>query len=70
MIESDNTVIPSGEFILGQNIRKKGEDIKKGKIIIKMRRKIRIIDLGFLSSIGLEKVKVFKKIKCWNFFNR
>ena len=61
-IESDNTVIPSGEFILGQNIRKKGEDIKKGKIIIKMRRKIRIVDLGFLSSIGLEKVKVFKKL--------
>ena len=53
--ESNNIVIPSGDFFLGQNIRKKGEDIKKGKIIIKMRRKIRIIDLGFLSSIGLKK---------------
>ena len=60
--ESNNIVIPSGDFFLGQNIRKKGEDIKKGKIIIKMRRKIRIIDLGFLSSIGLKKVKVFKKL--------
>ncbi len=60
--ESNNIVIPSGDFFLGQNIRKKGEDIKKGKIIIKMGRKIRIIDLGFLSSIGLKKVKVFKKL--------
>ena len=58
----ENKVTPSGDFFLGQNIRKKGEDIKKGEIIIKMRRKIRIIDLGFLSSIGLKKVKVFRKL--------
>ena len=61
-IELENKVTPSGDFFLGQNIRKKGEDIKKGEIIIKMRRKIRIIDLGFLSSIGLKKVKVFRKL--------
>ena len=47
---------------MGQNIRKKGEDIKKGKIIIKMRRKIRIIDLGFLSSIGLKKSQGLQKL--------
>ena len=47
----------------GDNIRKKGEDIKKNKIVFKKGRKIRTVDLTQLSSLGLKKIKVFRKIK-------
>ena len=47
----------------GDNVRKKGEDIKKNKIAFKKGRKIRTVDLTQLSSLGLKKVKVFRKIK-------
>ena len=47
----------------GANIRLMGEDIKKGKVIMKKGEKIRPVDLGFISSIGINKLKVYKKIK-------
>ena len=47
----------------GANIRLMGEDIKKGKIIMKKGSKIRPVDLGFISSIGINKFSVYKKIK-------
>ena len=47
----------------GANIRLMGEDIKKGKVIMKKGEKIRPVDLGFISSIGINKLKVYKKVK-------
>ncbi|MAI29205.1 MAG: hypothetical protein CMP38_03250 [Rickettsiales bacterium] len=47
----------------GDNIRKKGEDIKINQVAFKKGRKIRTVDLTQLSSLGLKKIKVFKKIK-------
>ena len=47
----------------GDNIRKKGEDIKKNKIAFKKGRKIRTVDLAQLSSLGLKKVEVYKRIR-------
>ncbi len=47
----------------GDNIRKKGEDIKKNQVAFRKGRKIRTVDLTQLSSLGLKKIKVFKKIK-------
>ena len=47
----------------GDNLRKKGEDIKKNQVAFKKGRKIRTVDLTQLSSLGLKKIKVFKKIK-------
>ena len=47
----------------GDNVRKKGEDIKKNQIAFKKGRKIRTVDLTQLSTLGLKKIKVFKKIK-------
>ena len=49
-------------FFKGQNIRKRGEDIKNGEIILEKGRKIRVVDLGFLSSLGLKTLKVYKKL--------
>ena len=47
----------------GANIRLKGEDVKKGTKIFTIGNKIRTVDLAQLSSIGIKKVKVYKKIK-------
>jgi molybdopterin molybdotransferase len=47
----------------GSNIRKKGEDVKKNKKIFSIGRKIRSVDLAQLSSLGIKRIKVFKKLK-------
>jgi molybdopterin molybdotransferase len=47
----------------GANIRKLGEDIKKGKITLKRGVFIRPAEVGLIASIGINKIKVFKKIK-------
>lgn len=47
----------------GQNIRLKGEDIIKEQVIFKKGKKIRSLDLGYLASVGIERVRVFKKLK-------
>ena len=41
----------------------KGEDVKKKQRIFLSGRKIRSMDLAQLSSIGVKKIKVFKKIR-------
>ena len=45
------------------NIRKCAEDIKKNQIIYNKGRKIRSVDIGFLSSVGIKKIKVYNKVK-------
>ena len=46
-----------------KNVRKKGEDIKKGKIIISKKSILRSQEIGLLASINKMEIKVFKKIK-------
>lgn len=45
------------------NIRRCAEDIKKQQIIFTKGRKIRAVDVGFLSSVGVKNIEVYKKIK-------
>ena len=59
----NNSVEIKKKFNIGQNIRKKGEDVKKNKVVFKKGRKIRSVDLAQLLSLGIKKIKVFKKIK-------
>ena len=51
------------ESKVGENIRKKGEDVKQGEIIIKKGKKIRPYEIGMLASLGIKKIKVYKKPK-------
>ncbi len=44
-----------------ENLIDIGDDIKKGSIVLKKGMKIRPQDIGVLSSVGIERVKVFKK---------
>ena len=47
----------------GSNIRLKAEDINKGKVIMSKGIRIRPYDIGYLASVGVKKLKVYKKIK-------
>lgn len=53
---------------INENIRLKGNDIQKDKIILVKGLKIKPQDIAILSSIGIKKVKVFKKIIVGTFF--
>ncbi len=44
----------------GENICFKGEDITKGNIVLKKRKRLSPFDLGILSALGIEKIDVFK----------
>lgn len=48
---------------MGQDIRKKGSDIKKGETVLKSGSKIGPIELGLLASIGITLVPVYRKPK-------
>ncbi len=45
------------------NIRKKGEDVKKNQKVFSSGHLLRPQDVGMLSSLGLKKIKVVRKIK-------
>lgn len=46
---------------LGGNIRKEGHQIKEGDLALKEGKKIDPATIGFLASLGLTKIKVYKK---------
>ena len=52
-----------GKYAKGSNIRIKGEDVTKKQKIFNRGVKIRSIDLAKLSSLGIKKIKVYKKLK-------
>ena len=49
--------------LANQNIRLIGEDIKNGQTILERGRQIKPCDLGLLASLGIDSVKVYRKIK-------
>ena len=62
MVDIKGNMISFPSFIQkNQNIRNIGEDIKKGDVVIKKGRRINYVDLGILSSLGIEKIDVIKK---------
>ena len=63
-IDSDNNCVKIMESACAwQHIRPIGEDIVAGEMIIPCRHRIRPIDIGFLFSAGITKIKVFTKPK-------
>ena len=57
-----NKITIKKKFRVGQNIRKKGEDLKENQIVFRKGRQIRTVDIAQLSSIGQKKVKVYKQV--------
>ena len=48
---------------LGENIRKKGCDLKTGEVFFKKGRKLTAADIGMCASVGLAALQVYKPIK-------
>ncbi|SHH16992.1 molybdopterin molybdotransferase MoeA [Tepidibacter thalassicus] len=59
----DTTIAIHRPLSYGENIVYKGDDIKKGEIILKKGKKITPQDIGVLASLGVKTVNVYKKIK-------
>ena len=51
------------KFFKWMNIRKKGEDIKKGQKVFSSGHYLNAQDVGMLASLGVNKIKVSKKIR-------
>lgn len=59
--EKERKVLIKKSIKKGENVRPKGEEIKKGQIGLKKGSRLNPASLGFLASMGWEKVKVFGK---------
>lgn len=53
---------------LGSNVRKAGEDIKQGDVILKAGHKLRAQDLGLAASVGISELTVKRRLKVAIFF--
>ncbi len=45
----------------GENIRRKGEDIKKGELVILNGKKLNSAHIGILASLGMSRISVYRK---------
>ena len=52
----------------GENIRRAGEDIEQGSIILGTGHKIRPQDMGLLASVGCARVRVYRRLRVATFF--
>ncbi|WP_461829190.1 molybdopterin molybdotransferase MoeA [Aquifex sp.] len=56
-----NYVIIKKEFKRGANVRKRGEDVRKGEVVIPRGKEIRPYEMGMLASVNKAVVKVYRK---------
>ncbi len=52
----------------GDNIRRAGEDIKRGSAILTAGRRIRQQEMGLIASVGVARVEVYRKLRVACFF--
>ena len=62
-VNDDGTVTFTSLPKLGQNIRRIGEDVKQGDVVLKQGALLNAVSLPLLASLGIEKVKVFSRLK-------
>ena len=52
----------------GSNVRRAGEDIKSGSLVLSAGKRLRPQEMGLLASVGLAELKVKRKLKVATFF--
>ncbi len=62
-VNDDGTVTFTGLPKLGQNIRRIGEDVKLGDVVLKQGTLLNAVSLPLLASLGIENVTVFPRLK-------
>ena len=63
-----DTVVINKAVEAGENIRRAGEDIQRGSVVLSPGTRIRPQEQGLMASIGLASVAVFRKLKVATFF--
>ena len=66
--QQGDRVVINAAVKAGQNIRRAGEDISRGSVILKAGALIRPQELGLLASVGLADISVRRKLKVAIFF--
>ena len=59
-LRDDNYIILNNSVKENGNICFRGEDIKKGTLLVKKGKKLDYADIGIIASSGIEKIKVYK----------
>ena len=62
-VNDDGTVTFTSLPKLGQNIRRIGEDVKQGDVVLKQGALLNAVSLPLLASLGIENVTVFPRLK-------
>ena len=61
-VEGERVVVPPGQK-RGQNLRRAGEDLARGKPALAAGKRIGAADLGLLASLGVAEVTVFRRLR-------
>ena len=67
-VQQDDTVTINAAVRAGENIRRAGEDIEQGSVILKTGTRIRPQEQGLIASVGLASVSVKRKLRVATFF--
>ena len=66
--QQGDSVIINASVMTGENIRRAGEDIEKGSVILKAGTRIRPQEQGLIASVGQVAINVRRKLKVATFF--
>ena len=61
-VDGDSIVIKNTHE-QAENIRRAGEDIRRGDVVLQQGRKITPADMGLLASLGIPEVKVYRRLR-------
>ncbi len=65
---SNTVVIKQSSLVSGANVRKAGEDIKEGAMVLHAGQKLRAQDIGLAASVGIAELSVKRRLKVAVFF--
>lgn len=63
IVNEDGSVTFPANIKCGQNIRRIGEDVKQGDVVLAKGSLLNTVSLPLLASLGIDKVKVFPRLK-------
>jgi len=66
--QNDDMVVVNTAVKAGSNVRRAGEDIKNGSVVLEAGKRLRAQELGLLASVGLAEFQVRRKLKVAIFF--
>jgi molybdopterin molybdotransferase len=61
--EGEQVLVPAGVIRAGENRRRQGEDLARGKPALRAGRVLRPADLGLVASLGFERVSVRRRLR-------